>query len=49
MKDRDLEKKRTFWRGDRIEWILARAFAVVFQGNQRRAGAVARTRITRAA
>jgi hypothetical protein len=26
MKDRDLEKKRIFWRGDHIEWILARGF-----------------------
>ena len=26
MKDRDLEKRRIFWRGDRIEWILARGF-----------------------
>ncbi len=26
MKDRDLEKKRIFWRGDRIEWVLARSF-----------------------
>ena len=26
MQNRDLEKKRIFWRGDRIEWILARGF-----------------------
>jgi hypothetical protein len=26
LKDRDLEKRRIFWRGDRIEWILARGF-----------------------
>jgi glutathione S-transferase len=26
MKDTDLEKRRIFWRGDRIEWILARGF-----------------------
>jgi glutathione S-transferase len=26
MKDRDIEKRRIFWRGDRIEWILARGF-----------------------
>jgi len=30
MKDRDLEKKRIFWRGDRIEWILARGFHAWF-------------------
>ena len=26
IKDRDLERKRIFWRGDRIEWVLARGF-----------------------
>lgn len=26
IKDHDLEKKRIFWRGDRIEWMLARGF-----------------------
>jgi len=26
MKDRDIEKRRIFWRGDRIEWMLARGF-----------------------
>jgi hypothetical protein len=26
MNERDLERKRIFWRGDRIEWILARGF-----------------------
>jgi glutathione S-transferase len=26
MKDRDIEKHRIFWRGDRIEWMLARGF-----------------------
>lgn len=30
MKDRDLEKARIFWRGDRIEWILARGFHAWF-------------------
>jgi hypothetical protein len=24
--ERGLEKKRIFWRGDRVEWILARGF-----------------------
>jgi len=27
MKNTDIEKRRIFWRGDRIEWMLA----VVFQ------------------
>ena len=26
LKDRDLERRRIFWRGDRIEWMLARGF-----------------------
>ena len=26
LKDRDIEKRRIFWRGDRIEWLLARGF-----------------------
>ena len=26
IKDHDLERKRIFWRGDRIEWMLARGF-----------------------
>ena len=26
MNERDFERKRIFWRGDRIEWILARGF-----------------------
>ena len=26
MKEADFEKKRIFWRGDRIEWLLARGF-----------------------
>jgi glutathione S-transferase len=30
MKDRDIEKRRIFWRGDRIEWILARGFHAWF-------------------
>jgi len=30
IKDRDLEKRRIFWRGDRIEWILARGFHAWF-------------------
>ena len=30
MKDRDIEKQRIFWRGDRIEWILARGFHAWF-------------------
>ena len=24
--DRDFERRRIFWRGDRIEWMLARGF-----------------------
>jgi glutathione S-transferase len=27
IRDRDLERHRIFWRGDRIEWMLARGFA----------------------
>ena len=30
MKDRDIEKRRIFWRGDRIEWVLARGFHAWF-------------------
>ena len=30
MKDRDIEKQAIFWRGDRIEWILARGFHAWF-------------------
>ena len=30
MKDRDFEKRRIFWRGDRIEWMLARGFHAWF-------------------
>ena len=30
LKDRDIEKRRIFWRGDRIEWILARGFHAWF-------------------
>ena len=30
MKDRDIEKQRIFWRGDRIEWMLARGFHAWF-------------------
>jgi glutathione S-transferase len=26
LKDRDFERRRIFWRGDRIEWMLARGF-----------------------
>jgi hypothetical protein len=26
MKNTDIEKRRIFWRGDRIEWMLARGF-----------------------
>ena len=26
LKDRDVERRRIFWRGDRIEWMLARGF-----------------------
>jgi glutathione S-transferase len=44
MKDRDLEKKRIFWRGDRIEWILLRGFHPWFF-KEINEGPVARTRI----
>jgi hypothetical protein len=30
MKDSDLERRRIFWRGDRIEWLLARGFHAWF-------------------
>jgi glutathione S-transferase len=30
LKDRDFEKRRIFWRGDRIEWMLARGFHAWF-------------------
>ncbi len=30
LKDRDIERHRIFWRGDRIEWILARGFHAWF-------------------
>ena len=30
MKDRDIERQRIFWRGDRIEWMLARGFHAWF-------------------
>ena len=30
MKDREIEKRRIFWRGDRIEWMLARGFHAWF-------------------
>ena len=30
MKDRNIEKRRIFWRGDRIEWMLARGFHAWF-------------------
>lgn len=30
MRDKDLERKRIFWRGDRIEWILARGYHAWF-------------------
>jgi glutathione S-transferase len=30
LKDRDIEKRRIFWRGDRIEWLLARGFHAWF-------------------
>ena len=30
LKDRDIEKRRIFWRGDRIEWMLARDFHAWF-------------------
>jgi glutathione S-transferase len=26
LRDRDVERRRLFWRGDRIEWIVARGF-----------------------
>ena len=26
IKEVDLERRRLFWRGDRIEWLLARGF-----------------------
>ena len=30
IKDRDIERHRIFWRGDRIEWMLARGFDAWF-------------------
>jgi glutathione S-transferase len=30
LKDRDIERRRIFWRGDRIEWMLARGFHAWF-------------------
>jgi glutathione S-transferase len=30
LKDRDIEKQRIFWRGDRLEWMLARGFHAWF-------------------
>jgi hypothetical protein len=30
MKDRNIERRRIFWRGDRIEWVLARGFHAWF-------------------
>jgi glutathione S-transferase len=30
IKDRDVERRRIFWRGDRIEWMLARGFDAWF-------------------
>jgi hypothetical protein len=30
LKDRDIERQRIFWRGDRIEWVLARGFHAWF-------------------
>ena len=30
LKERDLERRRIFWRGDRIEWLLARGFHAWF-------------------
>lgn len=30
LKDRDIERHRIFWRGDRIEWLLARGFHAWF-------------------
>jgi glutathione S-transferase len=32
LKDRDVERRRIFWRGDRIEWLLARGFQDWFFG-----------------
>ena len=40
VKDRDIERRRIFWRGDRIEWLLARGFAPWFF-EEMRAGRVA--------
>jgi glutathione S-transferase len=30
LKERDIERQRIFWRGDRIEWVLARGFHAWF-------------------
>ena len=30
LKDRDFERRRIFWRGDRVEWLLARGFHAWF-------------------
>jgi hypothetical protein len=30
LQDRDIERRRIFWRGERIEWILARGFHAWF-------------------
>ena len=30
LKDLDIEKRRIFWRGDRIEWMVARGFHAWF-------------------
>jgi len=30
LQDQDIEKRRIFWRGDRIEWVLARGFHAWF-------------------
>jgi glutathione S-transferase len=30
LSERDIEKRRIFWRGDRIEWVLARGFHAWF-------------------
>jgi hypothetical protein len=30
LKDRDFERRRILWRGDRIEWLLARGFHAWF-------------------
>jgi hypothetical protein len=38
MKDRDLEKKRIFWSGDRIEWILVRALTRGFSRKTTKGG-----------